>query len=175
MAVQTPTGAGCCGTVEEGGSEQVNFVLAGTQTGLAQVTTQIVANTNYLAVFFGPNNVGVFQESFTTPGSGNNSIRFVNATGSAGDIYLTSPGAVLPGSGTAPTIQNLAAGQASSANQYSNGRTEIRMCNVGVNTGTPRVDFTIAGLPNNTGTVILTVPPAGQSSPTAFVVGSCAH
>jgi hypothetical protein len=173
VAFQTPAGAGGCGTVEEGGSEAVDFVLAGTQTGLATVTMQIVANTNYTAVFFGPNNVGVFQEAFTTPSAGNNDIRFVNATGSAGDIYLTTPGATL--AGTSPTISNLAAGQASSTGQFSNGRTEIRMFNVGVNSGTPRVDFTIAGLPNNTGTVVLTVPPAGQTSPTAFVVGSCAH
>ena len=173
VAFQTPAGAGGCGTVEEGSSESVNFVLAGTQTGLASVTMQIVANTNYTAVFFGPNNVGVFQESFTTPTAGNNDIRFVNATGSAGDVYLTTPGASL--AGTSPTISNLAAGQASSTGQFSNGRTEIRMFNVGVNSGTPRVDFTIAGLPNNTGTVVLTVPPAGQTSPTAFVVGSCAH
>ena len=173
VAFQTPSGAGGCGTVEEGSSEQVNFVLAGTQTGLAQVTMQVVANSNYTAVFFGPNNVGVFQESFTTPAAGNNDIRFVNATGSAGDVYLTTPGASL--SGVSPTVANLAAGQASSTGQISNGRTEIRMFNVGVNTGTPRVDFTIAGMPNNTGTVILTVPPAGQTSPTAFVVGSCAH
>jgi hypothetical protein len=173
VAFQTPAGAGGCGTVEEGSSEAVNFVLAGTQAGLASVTMQIVANTNYTAVFFGPNNVGVFQESFTTPTAGNNDIRFVNATGSAGDVYLTTPGASL--AGTSPTISNLAAGQASSTGQFSNGRTEIRMFNVGVNSGTPRVDFTIAGLPNNTGTVVLTVPPAGQTSPTAFVVGSCAH
>ena len=171
VAFQTPAGAGGCGTVEEGDDEQVNFLLAGTQTGLAQVTMQIVPNTSYTAVFFGPNNVGVFQESFSTPSAGNNDIRFVNATGSAGDIYLSAPGANL--AGTAPTVANLAAGQASSTGQFANGRTEIRMFNVGVNTGTPRVDFTIAGLPNNTGTVVLTVPPAGQTSPTAFVVGSC--
>ena len=173
VAFQTPAGAGGCGTVEEGSSEQVNFVLANTQAGLAQVTMQVVANANYTAVFFGPNNVGVFQEAFTTPAAGNNDIRFVNATGSAGDIYLSTPGANL--AGTSPTVANLAAGQATSASQFSNGRTEIRMFNVGVQTGTPRVDFTIAGLPNNTGTVVLTVPPAGQTSPTAFVVGSCAH
>jgi hypothetical protein len=173
VAFQTPAGAGGCGTVEEGSSESVNFVLAGTQTGLASVTMQIVANTNYTAVFFGPNNVGVFPESFTTPASGNNNIRFVNATGSAGDIYLSTPGAILPG--TSPTVPNLAAGQASTTAQFSNGRTEIRMFNVGQNTGVPRVDFTIAGLPNNIATIVLTTPPAGQSSPTAFVVGSCAH
>jgi len=39
----------------------------------------------------------------------------------------------------------------------------------------PDGEFTIAGLPNNVATIVLTVPPAGQSSPTAFVVGSCAH
>ena len=175
VAFQTPAGAGSCGTVEEGSSELVSFVLAGTNTGIGSVTMSIAANANYTAVFFGPNNVGVFQESFTTPASGNNDIRFVNATGSAGDIYLSTPGANLTLPGTTPTVSNLAAGQASTATQFSNGRTEIRMFNVGQNTGTPRVDFTIAGLPNNIGTIVLTTPPAGQTSPTAFVVGSCAH
>ena len=173
VAFQTPAGAGGCGTMEEGNDEQLNFTLTSTNAGLASTKQNVTAKQNYTAVFFGPNNVGFFQESFNTPASGNNSIRFINATGSAGDIYLSTPGAILPG--TSPTVSNLAAGQASSSAQFSNGRTEIRMFNVGQNTGVPRVDFTIAGLPNNTGTIVLTTPPAGQTSPTAFVVGSCAH
>jgi len=180
VSFQTPTAAGGCGTIERGGDEQIDFVLAGTQTGLASIKSNFVAQQNYTAVFFGPNNVGVLQESFTAPSANNNAIRFINATGTAGDIYLTIPNAILPG--TQPTISNLAAGAASGTNgnapggtfaQYPNSNVQVRMFNVGQNTGTPRVDFIIGGLSKSVGTVILTAPPAGQSSPTAFVVGPC--
>jgi hypothetical protein len=180
VAFQTSTLSGSCGTVEKGGDEQIDFVAAGTTSGLGNVKYNFVPQQSYTVVFYGANTATVYPDQFTTPSSGNNAIRFINATGTAGDVYLTSPSASITGS---PTVGALAAGQASGFNsstapggtfaQYPTGSTRVRLFNVGQTTGTPRADFTIPAMPSNgVATIILTPPPSGGSS-TAFMVGTC--
>lgn len=181
IAFQTSTLAGSCGTIEHGGDEKIDFVSAGTTNGLGSVQFNFVAQHNYTVVFYGPNNATVYEDVFTAPSSGNNALRFINATGTAGDIYLTTPNANISGS---PTVSNLGAGQASGTNattpggtfaQYSTANTRVRLFNVGQQAGTPRADFTIPLMPSNgVATVILTPPPSGSST-TAFMVGTCAN
>ena len=109
-------------------------------------------------------------------------LRFINATGSAGDIYLTTPTGPISG---APTVQNLAAGSVSGFNSssapggifvstYPTANTRVRLFNVGATTGNPRADFTIGSMgANRVGTVVLTPAPSGGST-TGFLVNSCA-
>lgn len=183
IAFQTSTLAGSCGTIEKGGDEQIDFVAAGTNNGLGSLKANFVAQHNYTVVFFAPNTATVYEDVFTAPAAGNNAIRFINATGTAGDVYLTTPGTTISGP-PSPTVSNLAAGAASGTSasapggtfaSYSNANTRVRLFNVGTNTGTPRADFTIPLMPSNgVATVILTPPPAGGSA-TAFMVGTCAN
>jgi hypothetical protein len=144
------------------------------------VQYNFVAKQNYTVVFYAPNNAVVYPDVFTNPAAGNNAIRFINATGTPGDIYLSQPTANIV---SPPTIANLAAGQVSGFNstsapggtfiEYSNVNTRVRLFNVGQTTGTPRADFTIASMPaNHVATIVLTPPPTGGSA-TGFMVMPC--
>jgi len=180
VAFQTSALSGSCGTIERGGDEEIEFVAAGTSNGLGSVKANFEAQKNYTAVFYSANNAVVYLDQFSNPATNNNAIRFINATGTAGDIYLTTPSANITGS---PTVSNLGQTQASGTSvtavggtfaEYSNSLTRVRLFNVGQTTGTPRADFTINIMPSNrVATVLLTSPPSGSSSPTAFMVGPC--
>ena len=180
IAFQTSTLGGSCGTVEKGGDEQIDFVSAGTTSGLGNVQYNFVAQQNYTVVFYGPNTATVYPDNFSLPASGNNAIRFINATGVAGDVYLTTPNGAI----TAPaTVASLGAGSASGFNtstapggtfaQYPTSNTRVRLFNVGQTTGTPRADFTIQVMPSNGVATIILTPPPSDGSATAFMVGPC--
>lgn len=181
VAFQTSTLSGACGTIEKGGDEQIDFVAAGTTNGLGSVKANFVPQHNYTVVFYGPNNAIVYPDEFTNPATGNNAIRIINATGTAGDVFVTIPSASISGS---PSVANLAAGAASGTSatatggtfaQYPVANTRVRLFNVGQTTGTPRADFTIPAVPSNrVATVVLTPAPAGSST-TAFMAGTCAN
>ena len=177
---QGATQPGTCPTVEHGSDEQIDFTVAGTSNSLGSVQYNFVAKQNYTVVFYAPNNAVVYPDVFTNPATGNNAIRFINATGTAGDIYLTQPTSNI----AAPaTIGNLAAGQVSGFNsssapggtfvEYPAVNTRVRLFNVGQTTGVARADFTITSMPaNRVATIVLTPPPTG-GSPTGFVVMPC--
>jgi hypothetical protein len=169
-----------CSTVEHGGDEQIDFFLGGTSTGLGSIKFQFIPKNNYTVVFYAPNTSAVYPVQFTAPGAGVNALRFINATGAAGDIYLTDPNVlVVTGS---PTVANLANNQVSGFNSsnspggtfvnYGTGLTRVRVFNVGSQVN-PRADFTISQLPSNrVGTVVLTPAPSGSST-TGFVTTVC--
>jgi hypothetical protein len=169
-----------CSTVEEGSDEQIDFFLGGSSTGLGSIKAPIVAQHNYSVVFYAPNTAAVYPDQFTAPGAGLNALRFINATGSAGDIYLTDPSVIVV-SGS-PTIGNLANNQVSGFSasnapggtfvNYGTSLTRVRLFNVGSQVN-PRADFTISQLPaNRVGTVVLTPAPSGSST-TGFVTTVC--
>jgi Domain of unknown function (DUF4397) len=169
-----------CGLVEQDNDARLDFGNGGNGMGLARIEFPFAAQQNYTVVLFGPNNATVFPDVFTAPAAGNNAIRFINATGTAGDVYLTTPTANIVGP---PTVANLAAGQASGFNAssapggtfsfFSTDNTRVRLFDPGVTTGTPRADFTISNLPaNRVATVVLAPPPVGGST-TAFMVNPC--
>jgi len=165
-----------------GGSQTLNFTSGTSSTSLGSVTYDFQGGRNYTVVFYGMNNAVVYPETFTAPNSGNMALRFINATATPGDIFLTTPAGSV--SGLSPTISNLSAGQVSGFNatsapggtfgSYPSTNTRVQLFNVGVKTGTPRSDFTITTLPTNrVGTVVLTTAnPVGGV--TGFFVGSCA-
>lgn len=101
----------------------------------------------------------------------NNALRFINATATSGDVYVTPPG-------TAPSPGFLAIGNGSpfaltnadpSYVHRSTEHTQIRLYDPGVTTGTPRVELTLSSVPpSRLATVVLTDP--GASS---FVAAPC--
>lgn len=170
-----------CSTVNSG-AQTINFTSGTSTTNIGSVTYTFLPGQNYTIVYYGTNNAVVYPETFTAPATGNMALRFVNATGSAGDVYLTTPTGTISGT---PTVQNLAAGSVSGfnsssapggvfVNTYPSANTRIRLFNVGATTGTPRADFTIGSMAaNRVGTVVLTPAPSGGSA-TGFLVNSCA-
>lgn len=177
---QNTNAAATC-TKLNGGSQTINFTSGSSSTNIGSVTYNFLPGQNYTVVYYGTNNVVVYPETFTAPSTGNAALRFVNATGSAGDLYLTTPTGTISGT---PTVQNLAAGSVSGFNStsapggtfgaYPTANTRVRLFNVGSTTGTPRADFTMGSMAaNRVGTVVLTPAPSGGTT-TGFLVNSCA-
>jgi hypothetical protein len=124
----------------------ISFRSAGSATDLgANATPGLVAGQNYtIALYHSGANaqmVILSDTGISTPATGTNGLRLFNATSTAGDIYVTSPGGTISG-----TPFNLSAGTASSGAfrfmSFPTGNTQIRMFNVGTTTGTPRVNTT---------------------------------
>jgi len=168
-----------CSTVEHGNDEEIKFTLGTGNTGLGSIKAPFAAKANYSVVFYAPNTIAVYPDVFSAPPSGQNAIRFINATGSAGDVYLTAPNDQILVT-TSPTISNLANNQVSGFNSssatggtfvnYDQSRTRVRLFNVGSQIN-PRADFTIAQIAaNHVGTVVLTPSANGK---TGFVVSVC--
>jgi hypothetical protein len=178
---QNTNAATSCTSITSG-TQTINFTSGSSSTNIGSVNYNFLPGQNYTVVYYGSNNAIVYPETFTAPASGNNALRFINATGSAGDIYLTTPTGTVSGT---PTVQNLAAGSVSGldatsapggtfVNTYPVANTRARLFNVGTKTGTPRADFTIGTMgANRVGTVVLTPAPSGGTA-TGFLVNSCA-
>ena len=177
---QNTNASATCSTVNSG-SQTINFTSGTAATNIGAVTYNFLPGKNYTVVYYGTNNVAVYPETFTAPTTGNMALRFINATGSAGDVYLTTPTGTISGT---PTVQNLPAGTVSGfnsssapggtfVNTYPTGNTRVRLFNVGSTSGTPRADFTIGSMgTNRVGTVVLTPAPSGGTT-TGFVVNTC--
>jgi hypothetical protein len=181
LAFQNTNQPSSCSTVERGSDVQIKFTLGGTTSDIGSVTAAFNAQANYSVVFYAPNNIVVYPDIFTAPGSGLNALRFINATGSAGDVYVTPPTTnQVTGS---PAVANLGSNAISGFNSgtapggtfntYDQGSTRVRLFNVGSQVN-PRADFTISGLPSNrVATVVLTPPPSGAGAPTGFLITVC--
>lgn len=178
---QNTNAAATCSTINSG-TQTINFTSGSASTNIGSLNYNFLPGQNYTVVYYGTNNAVVYPETFTAPASGNMGLRFVNATGSAGDVYLTTPTGTISGT---PTVQNLAAGTVSGfnsasapggtfVNTYPIANTRVRLFNVGATTGTPRADFTIGSMgTNRVGTVVLTPAPSSGTT-TGFLVNSCA-
>lgn len=181
LSFQNTNAAATCTSINSG-SQTINFTSGSSTTNIGSVTYNFLAGQNYTVVYYGTNNAVVYPETFTAPATGNNALRFINATGSAGDIFLTTPTGTVSGT---PTVPNLAAGSVSGfnsssapggtfVNTYPVANTRVRLFNVGQTNGTPRADFTIGTMAaNRVGTVVLSPAPSGGST-TGFLVNSCA-
>ena len=168
-ALAANTGSTSCFTVPAGSSTTLAFRAAGGTTNLATVTQTLTANQRYTLVLTGTgatSTATLLADATTDPTTGNNAIRFVNATATAGDVHVTTPTGTL---GTA-TAAALAAGAATTTFiTVPTANTRVRLFNAGTTTGTPRVDFT---LPTLTGNRVATVVLANPGTAT-FVVTPC--
>jgi len=94
-------------------------------------TTLNVNGADYTYVVYGPVSAAlgglVADSGFTTPSSGNFSVRFFNAAAGIGsvDLYLTAPGVDL--NSTSATISNIAYGTASAFTSVPTGTYELRV------------------------------------------------
>ncbi|HEX8850051.1 MAG TPA: DUF4397 domain-containing protein [Gemmatimonadaceae bacterium] len=111
-----------------------------------------------------------------TATTGNNSLRFFNGTGTAGDVWVTTSGGATTGS---PTVSNLGAGVSTTGGtmwtSVPNTATQVRMWNTGTTTGTPRVTTTISSgnlSSSGVGTVFLTESNIAGSTTNASVVAA---
>ncbi|MFL5561576.1 MAG: DUF4397 domain-containing protein [Gemmatimonadaceae bacterium] len=163
--------------------QTLSFRAAGSGTDLvSNSNANFTAGQNYTVVLYrngsGPQQAVLSDGGATAPSSGNNALRFFNATGTAGDIYVTSNGATISGT---PSRANLAAGSATTGTSawmnFPNTNSQIRMFNVGTSTGTPRVNttFTSSNLSaNGIGTAFLTESNmTGTSTNASVVAGPC--
>jgi len=177
---QNTNAAANCSTVERNDNGRINFTSGSANTAVGALDQYFVGRQSYTVVFFAPDNAVAFPESFATPATGNMALRFVNGTGAAGDLYLTTPTGAISG---APTIANFGNRQVSGFSdpvtsggvfsEFPLANTRVRLFNVGTTTN-PRADFTINNLAaNRVGTIVLTPPPTGVASPTAFLVNTC--
>lgn len=174
-----------CATVPAG-SQSINFTSGSSTSSIGSISNyNFQAGKSYTVVYYGNNNAVVYPETFTAPTSGNYAARFINATASPVDIYVTAPGATLSGTSTA-AVSGLAAGSVSGFNSttatggtftsYPTGSNFVRAFSAGANPGTATATgtFTIGNM-SNTGaqTIVLTPANAGNGNATAFQVNSC--
>ena len=105
-----------------------------------------------------------------SPGTGNHGLRFVNAMATAGDVYVFAPGGAI-GTVAAANVPNPA--QLVDDVEYvirPTTETQVQFFDVGVSTGTPRAEFTVAALSSpRLATIILT----DVGATTAFIVNAC--
>lgn len=173
-------------------TDQLAFRTAGGTTDIATVgapTGGFQANQNYTVVLFGnaagaAPNAALFSDPVLAASTNNNQLRFINATNSAGNVYVTAPGTNITGTSTVD-VTNLAPGAASSFGTgtatsafgtFPTANTQVRLFNTNATTfTTPRVDFAIGSTAlnsNRVGTVVLSEAgnPAGSAT---FVSTPC--
>ena len=152
------------------GAQTLSFQSGG--IAMATVNGTFSADGRYTALLHGDGTVqsaSLLNDSFSTPAAGNNALRFFNATGSAGDVYVTVPGGAVTGT---PSSGNVAAGSATTTySSYPNTDSQIRLFDVGALTAA-RSDVTLGALGTKAGTVVF-VQPLAPADPTGFVVEPC--
>jgi hypothetical protein len=168
------------------GTQSLNFTSGSSSTSIGSVSNyNFQAGQSYTVVYYGNNNAQVYPETYTAPGSGNYAVRFINATGNAGNIFVTAPGASISSTAT-PSVSNLASNSVSGFNSstatggtfatYASGSNMARMfgTTANPNTATPAGSYTLSS-PSTTGaqTVLFTSANASNSNATAFQVNSC--
>ena len=163
------TGAATCATVPAG-TQTLTFRSGTTDLATTSLRT-FDDDGNYTVILWNDGTTStatVLEDEFTAPGAGNNAIRFVNATGTAGDVYLTTADGAITGT---PTSGNLTVGASSTFATFPNTSTRARLFDVG-GTETARGDVTIGTLTSGAGTVVFT-DPATAGGASGFVVEPC--
>ncbi len=146
------SGTATCFDVEAG-TPALEIRTAGTANAIATLNDPVAANTNYTLVLMGSNNATLLTDQFTAPNTGEAAIRFINATGTAIDIYASDPSA--GGIGTTPTSANLAV---SSTSDYINiPEANTRFTFTAVGSTTPLFEVPNFTLPTSrVATIVLT-------------------
>ena len=168
------TGSAACANVPAG-TQTVGFTNStGTAIG-SGASFNFVAGQRYTVVLYGNGNTQVFTDEFNAATAGNNNIRFVNATTTAGDIFGTTATGTVSGT---PTRANLGAfsstgtSGAAAFGSYVNTNTRYRLYDVGTTT-TARGDVSLGTLPANNTTTVIFTPNATGATSTGFTVATC--
>jgi hypothetical protein len=143
---------------------------------LTQVESSFASEGEYTSVIVGSGTTyrAVVMADAGTPAVGNNALRFVNVTGSAGDVYVTPANA-------APAPQYLArsnlAPLATSTEdpayvQRAETDVRVRLFNVG-STSNPRADITLTALQISRRVTIVFTTPVDATDPGAFLIHPC--
>jgi hypothetical protein len=153
------------------------FVFGASGVELATTAATFEANKSYTAflAISGPTRRAVVVADDEIASAGNNALAFINATSASGDVYVTSPtGAVGPNFLVHAPLSPLAlTNEVPSYVHRSTEHTRIRLFNPGTTTGTPRADFTLAGLPASRRATVVFTEVGTPAGPTAFVVTPC--
>ena len=168
------SGSAACVNVPAG-TQTVGFTSStGTAIG-GGASFNFVGGQKYTVVLYGNGNTQVFTDEFNAATTGNNNIRFVNATATAGDIFGTTATGTVSGT---PTRANLGAysstGTSGTASfgSYANTNTRYRLFDVGT-TATARGDVSLGTLPSNNTTTVIFTPNATGATSTGFTVATC--
>ena len=153
------------------------LVFSSTGVELATTAFTFEANRNYTAflVASGPTRRAVVVPDNETASAGNNALRFINATASAGDVYVTEPTGT-PGDAFRAhgNLGVLATSNLQPAYVHRNtAHTRARLFDPGTTTGTPRADFTLTNLPTSRLATVVFTEAGTPAGPTAFMVTPC--
>ena len=163
------------------GNQTLNFRQGGSTTNIASATPfNFVAGQRYTVILTGSGTtagarqaVVLSDDAVTAPTTGQNALRFFNATGATGNVHVTAPGAAAGTASQTGLASNTATtGGTGGFTTYPTGSTLVRVFPMGAaTTGTPAVNFTIPTLSGNRiATVVLT---GGGTGMQAFVVTPC--
>ena len=178
--IATGTAGASCFQVPAG-NQTLNFRQGGSTTNIASATPfNFMAGQRYTVVLIGTGTTAGSRSavvltddaSVTAPATGQNAIRFFNAMGTTGNVYVTAPGATLGAASQTGLATNTATtGGPGGYTTYPVGSSQVRVFTGGTTTGTPAVNFTIPTLSGNRiATVVLT---GGTTGTQAFVVTPC--
>jgi hypothetical protein len=157
-------------------THQITFRETG--DSLAAVVAPFAENLSYM-LFLVESSVGSYKavlasDTETAPAA-SNGLRFVNATSTAGDVHVTTPG-------EAPSASSLAVGNLAPLAMMTNPAltylfrpetaTRIRLYNVGT-TATARSDITLAGTGGRRLTTIVFTDKTFMEDPGALQVNAC--
>lgn len=163
------------------GSQTLEFRSTPSPTTTKLVTATFAAGQRYTVVLYGPSNnlqavVLADEQTPTNATAGNNRLRLINATMTAGDIFATTDAGAVAGT---PTVADLGAGASTTGTtMYQNiviANTRFRLFNTGTTT-TARGDYTINTTTNFPGsrnaTIVFTDAATGQTV-TGFQINNC--
>jgi Domain of unknown function (DUF4397) len=153
------------------GAQTISFRQGATTLATAPAFT-FSQGSGATAVLFGAGttrSAAVFSDVVTDPSANNMALRFINASGAAGDVHVTTPTGTL---GTASPA-NLAVNTASSFSTFPTANTRVRLFNVGTTAGNPRADLTVSGLPTNRVSTVVFVDAGTPAGAPAFQANPC--
>jgi hypothetical protein len=171
------TGSSTCVEVAAG-SHVLNFTSAGNILATTQ-SFSFEAGQQYTVVLGGigaTRTTLIVPDAFTTPSAGSNALRFINASSTAGDVYVTAPAAALGTAAVAALGANTATGGSSGLNAYMpfpTTNTQVRFFNTGTTTGTPRADITLANLPSSRVTTVVFTNAATVGGSAVLQINPC--
>jgi hypothetical protein len=166
----------CGNTMRLAAGPRTITLRAGTTPASAQVARVshvFEADKDYTVVLYGPSTARtavVLEDAAPgTVAAANNAVRFINATTTAGDVFVTAAGAtpsgtpiaLTPGAATNPLYR-----------EFPVTSTSARLFNTGTTEGTARGSHTLTNLPARIATVVF-MDPATTGGATGFQFTPC--